>query len=52
MVLNNGEDPSFTLGTIVDLAVTWTVTSMPKLTFYLDSCTVTHCATTIGIVKE
>ena len=52
MVLNNGDDPSFTLGTIVDLAVTWTVTSMPTLTFYLDSCTVTHGATTIGIVKE
>ena len=51
MVLNDGEDPSFILGSIVNLAVTWTVSNIPTLTFYLDSCFVTHGATVIDIVQ-
>ena len=51
MILNNGEDPSFLLGSIVQLGITWTVSSLPLLTYYLDHCSVTHGATEIDIVK-
>ena len=51
MVLNNGEDPSFILGSNVQLAITWTVSNIATLTFFLDHCTVTHGTTEISVVK-
>ena len=51
MVLNGGADPSFILGSVLPIAITWSITALPTLTFYLDQCTVTHGATTIQVVK-
>lgn len=53
MSLNNGEDPSFILGSVLPVAITWTINSMVNtLTFFLEECTVTHGSTTIKIIKE
>ena len=53
MILNEGNDPSFILGSILPVEITWTINSMfPTLQFYLDSCTVTHGATAIDIIQD
>lgn len=52
MSLNNGDDPSFILGSILPVAITWTINNLVNtLTFYLEECTVTHGSTTIMIVQ-
>ena len=52
MELNNGDDPTFILGSILPVQITWTINAMfQTLTFYLDHCTVTHGSTTIQIVQ-
>ena len=52
MALNNGETPSLLLGEALPVAITWSVTYLTSLTFYIDQCTVTHGTTTIMVVKE
>ena len=52
MTLNNDETPVFLLGSNMPVVITWSVTALSKLQFYLNTCTVTHGTTTIMVVKE
>lgn len=52
MTLNNGETPTFLLGESLPVALTWSVTNLSKLTFFIDQCTVTHGTSAIMVVKN
>ena len=52
MILNNGGPVHFQLGTNLPVAVTWSVTGLAKLTYYLHECGVVHGASTITVIKE
>ena len=52
MTLDDDESPVFLLGSIMPIAVTWSVTALTNLQFYLHTCTVTHGTTSIMVVKE
>lgn len=51
MSLNNGEGTAFMLGNNLAVAISWSVTAVQELTFYIDQCTVEHGTTIIPIVK-
>lgn len=52
MSLNNGEGTEFMLGNNLAVAISWSVTAVQALTFYIDQCTVEHGTTIIPIVKS
>lgn len=52
MTLNNGDATDFLLGTNLPVAISWAVTGVSTLTFYLNQCTVEHGATIIPVVKD
>lgn len=51
MTLNNGEPTAFLLGANLPVAITWSVSGLPSLTFNLQQCTVTHGSAIIPVVK-
>ena len=52
MTLDNDESPVFLLGSNMPVAITWSVTALSNLQFYIDTCTVTHGTTNIIVVKK
>ena len=52
MILNNDESPVLMLGAQMPVAITWSVTAVSMLQFYLNTCTVSHGTATIAVVKE
>lgn len=52
MTLDTDGDNQFLMGRVLPVAVTWSVTGISTLTFYLKQCTVTHGSTKILIVKD
>lgn len=52
MTLDNGGSPAFLLGSNMPVAITWSVTALSNLQFYLETCTVIHGTTTIKVVKD
>ena len=49
--LNNGEGAAFMLGTVMPVAITWSVTGLSKLTFNIQECTVQHGTTIVMLIK-
>jgi len=50
MVLNNGDGVEFILGQVLPVEISWAV-NHAKLTFYYESCAVTHGNTVINVIK-
>ena len=52
IILNNGDTAVFFLGNNLPVAITWSVTAVSTLQFYLDQCSIIHGTTTIMVVKD